>query len=91
MAKRIIVTPRMYKRVSKFSSYNHNVYSNGLDYIREQCDDDCNYYYYRVDCNNKEIQYLGVENFSIFDSEQDMVILNDYYDYDTKKKDILYQ
>ena len=68
MAKRIIVTPRMYKRVSKFSSYNHNVYSNGLNYIREQCDDDCNYYYYyyRVDCNNKEIQYLGVENFSIF-------------------------
>ena len=29
--------------------------------------------------NDKEIKYLGVENFSIFDSEQDMVILNDYY------------
>lgn len=79
MAKHIIVTPRMYKRVSNLSSYNNNVYSNGLDYIREQCDDDCSYYYYRVDCNNKEIQYLGVENFSIFDSEQDMVILNDCY------------
>ena len=79
MAKHIIVTPRMYKRVDGLSSYNHNVYSNGLDYIREQCDDDCGYYYSRVDCNDKEIQYLGVENFSIFDSEQDMVILDDYY------------
>lgn len=79
MAQTMIV-PKDFNRVGRLSSYNHNVYinSNGV-YIREQCDDDCGYYYTRVDCNDKEIQYLGVENFSIFDSEQDMVILDDYY------------
>lgn len=75
MAKHIITTPRIYKRIDKLSCYNHNVYCNGLNYIREVCGDDNGFYYYRVDCNDDEIQYLGLTNFSIFNSNEDMIIL----------------
>ena len=77
MAKHIITTPYMYKHHKDLSIYNHNVYSNGLNYIREECDDDNTFYYKKVYCNNKEIQYLGMTNFSIFDSKENMIILDD--------------
>ena len=71
--------PRLYKHRKDLSQYNHNVYCNGLNYIREECDDDDTFYYKKVDCNDKEIQYLGMTNFSIFDSNENMIILDDYY------------
>ena len=77
---RTMVVPKGFNRVERLSSYNHNVYinSNGV-YIREQCDDCDSYHYYEVDVDDKIIKYLGAENFSIFDSESDVVFLDDYF------------
>lgn len=76
---RTMVVPKGFNRVERLSSYNHNVYFNGTIYIREQCDDDTTFYYTRVDAEDNEIHYIGCENFSIFDSDSDVVFLDDYF------------
>jgi hypothetical protein len=75
-----IILPKTFNRVERLSSYNHNVYinSNGV-YIREQSNDYGLYHYYEVDVDDKVIKYLGAENFSIFDSDSDVVFLDDYF------------
>ena len=75
-----IILPKTFYRVERLSSYNHNVYinSNGV-YIREQCDDCGSYHYYEVNVDDKVIKYLGVENFSIFDEDNEVVTLDDYF------------
>lgn len=75
-----IILPKTFFRVKRLSSYNHNVYigSNGV-YIREQCNDYGLYHYYEVDVDDKVIKYLGAENFSIFDEDNEVVTLDDYF------------
>lgn len=77
---RTMVVPKGFNRVERLSSYNHNVYNNSMGVsIREQCDDCGSYHYYEVDVDDKIIKYLGAENFSIFDSDSDVVFLDDYF------------
>ena len=77
---RTMVVPKDFSRVEHLSTYNDNVYSNGDMLIREKCSYDYNYYYYEVNADGKDIEYLGAENFSIFDeSTTDVVFLDSYF------------
>lgn len=73
------IYPAKFHHVKNLSSYNHNVYSDGVTYIREQCDDDNGYYYTEVDSNDNDINYLGAENFPIFESDKEYVVLDNYF------------
>lgn len=74
------IQPKDFNRVDKLSSYNHNVYVNvyGI-YIREQCDDNNSFHYTLVDNEDNDIKYLGAENFPIFESNKDLIVLDDYF------------
>lgn len=74
------INPKDFNRVSRLSSYNHNVYTNiyGI-YIRERCDDNNGFYYTLVDSEDNDIKYLGAENFPIFESDKDLIVLDDYF------------
>lgn len=75
-----MVVPKDFSRVEHLSTYNDNVYTNGDMLIREKCSYDYIYYYYEVDAEGKNIEFLGAENFSIFDeSTTDVVFLDSYF------------
>ena len=74
-----MVVPKDFSRVEHLSTCNDNVYTNGDRLIREKCSYEYIYYYYEVDAEGKDIEFLGAENFSIFDeSTTDVVFLNKY-------------
>ena len=75
-----MVAPKDFRRVEHLSTYNDNVYSNGDMLIREKCSYDYIYYYYEIDAEGKDIEFLGAKNFSIFDeSTTDVVFLDSYF------------
>lgn len=74
-----MVVPKDFSKVEHLSEINDNVYTNGDMLIREKCSYDYIYYYYEVDAEGKDIEFLGAENFSIFEeSTTDVVFLDKY-------------
>lgn len=79
------IIPGKFKHIPELSVYDHNVYSDGKRFIKENFDECCNCYIYEevVDNLGNSLEYLGMtennEDQSIFDLNEKVILNSNYY------------